>query len=311
MFKLSAKHFLTGEELSRSELEGLLDYADQLKKERDQGQFTHPLTGKHLALMFEKPSLRTRMSFTVAMQELGGATVESLSSTSKKEEPEDVARVLAGYVHAVMIRTHEQKILDRMVSKSPIPIINGLSDTHHPCQTLADLLTLKQRFGKLAGLKVAYIGDGNNILHSLLLLAPYLGVTVTYACPEGYEPSGFILKKAKARAKEGGGAIRSFVKPADAVKGVNAIYTDVWVSMGFEQQEEEREKAFDGYQVNEKLHALAAPGAIILHCLPMIRGKEITDAMADGPSSALFQQSENRLHAQKALLAGLLSNGAH
>lgn len=309
MFSISAKHFLTGEELGRGELEGLIDYAIQLKKDRDQGRLTPTLVGRHLGLLFEKPSLRTRLSFQVAMQELGGATVESTSQTSKKEEPEDVARVLGGYVHAVMVRTHEQKILERMVSRSPVPIINGLSDTHHPCQILADLMTLKQKFGKLAGLKLAYVGDGNNILHSLLLLAPFLGVHVTYACPEGYEPSGFIVKKAKARAKEGGASIQGFAKPMDAVKGAHAIYTDVWVSMGFEGQEEERERAFDGYQVNDTLLAQAAPGAVAMHCLPMIRGKEITDTVADGPNSVLFQQSENRLHVQKALLHGLLSRG--
>jgi ornithine carbamoyltransferase len=308
VFKLATKHFLTGEELSRQELEGLLDCAMELKRDRDSGRLSRPLAGKHLALLFEKPSLRTRASFTVAMQELGGMCVESLSSNSKKEEPEDVARVLAGYVHAIMVRTHEQSVLDRMASRSPVPVINGLSDTHHPCQTLADLLTLKQKFGKLAGLKVAYVGDGNNILHSLLLLAPLLGIHVAYACPEGYEPSGFVVKKAHARARENGATIHSHVSPKAAVVASHAVYTDVWVSMGFEKQEAEREKAFEGYQVNDALLAGASPNVIALHCLPMIRGKEITDSVADGPRSALFAQSENRLHAQKALLLGLLGD---
>lgn len=307
MFKVSAKHLLTGDELSRSELEGLIDYAIELKSSRDNGTAERPLIGKHLAMLFEKPSLRTRMSFSIAMQELGGTTVESLSSTSKKEEPEDVARVLSGYVHAVMVRTHEQSVLERMASKSSIPIINGLSELHHPCQIMADLMTLKQTFGKLAGLKVAYIGDGNNILHSLLLMAPYIGVHLTYACPEGYEPSGFIVKKAKARARSSGGSIQAFDKPMDAVAGANAIYTDVWTSMGFESQESDRERAFEGYQVNETLYAAAAPNAVVMHCLPMIRGKEISDTMADHENSVLFRQSENRLHVQKALIVGLLN----
>lgn len=306
MLKLDTRHFLTGEELSRKELEQLLTLAQELKDERDRGFLQKTLAGKHLALLFEKPSLRTRLSFSIAMQELGGGVVESTSSTSKKEEPEDIARVLAGYVHAVMVRTHEQQVLERMVAKSPIPVINGLSDTHHPCQILADLLTMKQRFGKLEGLTLAYIGDGNNILHSLLLLAPFLGVRVTYACPEGYGPSGFILKNARKRAKDGGGKIQAFMNPEDACRGAHAIYTDVWVSMGFEAEERERERIFERYQVNEALYAVANPKAILMHCLPMLRGKEITDQMADHPNSALFQQSENRLHVQKALLAALL-----
>ena len=306
MNRLNTPHILTGEELSREELMGLLNLADELKQQRAQGSLPPLLAGKHLALVFEKPSLRTRFSFSVAIQELGGHVVESLASNTKKEEPEDVARVLSGYVHAVMVRTHEQSTLERMASHSSIPVINGLSDTHHPCQTFADLLTLKQRFRKLEGLKITYIGDGNNILHSLLLLAPYLGVHVNYACPEGYGPSGLIVKKARARAKEGGGSIQAFSSPSEAVQGTRAIYTDVWVSMGFEAQERERERAFDGYQVNDLMLKLTAPDAIVLHCLPMLRGKEITDSVADGPHSAIFSQSENRLHVQKALLLGLI-----
>ena len=306
MLKVKTKHFLTGEELDRSELLGLLDLAQELKQGRGGASMPTPLAGKHLAMVFEKPSLRTRASFTVAMQELGGSVVESVSATTKKEEPEDVARVLAGYVHGIMLRTHDQSVLDRMATNSSVPVINGLSNQHHPCQALADLLTLKQAFGSLEGVKLAYIGDGNNVLHSLLLLAPFIGVHLHYSCPRGYEPSSFIVKKAKARAKESKGTITAFAKPGDAVKGVNAIYTDVWTSMGFEEQEDERLKAFDGYQVNTELMALAAPNAIAMHCLPMVRDQEITGQVADSPASALFQQSENRLHTQKALLAGLI-----
>lgn len=305
-FRIAAKHFLTGEELTRDELKGLIDLGVELAEARKRGDHFKPLTGKELAMLFEKPSLRTRFSFSIAMQELGGTVIESLSTTSKHEEPEDVARVLAGYVHGIMWRTHEHGNLERMAAKSPIPVINGLSDTHHPCQVLADLVTLKQSFGKLDGLKVTYIGDGNNMLHSLLLLCPFVGIDLKYSCPKGYEPNAFIVKKARARAKEGGGSITSFASPTLAVKGTNAIYTDVWTSMGFEAQEDEREKAFEGYQINEALYSLAAPGAVIMHCLPMIRGKEITDAMAEHPGSVLFKQSENRLHAQKALLIGMI-----
>ncbi|MCM2281714.1 MAG: hypothetical protein NDI61_07695, partial [Bdellovibrionaceae bacterium] len=182
----------------------------------------------------------------------------------------------------------------------------GLSDTHHPCQALADVLTLFQTFKSLKGVKIAYVGDGNNVLHSLLLIAPFLGVDVTYACPKGFEPHSFIVKQAEIRAKEGGGSVKAFTDPVAAVRSVHAIYTDVWTSMGFEQEETDRDQVFDPYQVNASLYAHAAPDAILMHCMPMIRGKEITDEMADHPRSALFRQSENRLHVQKALLLGLL-----
>lgn len=307
MFQLKTKHFLTGEELTRSELLGLIDYAEQLREERRSGRLSPLLEGKSLVMLFEKPSLRTRISFSVAMQELGGFAVDSVSASRKKEEPEDLARVLAGYCHAIMSRTHEHGGLDRLAAKSPVPVINGLSDTHHPCQVLADLLTLKQYFSSLEGLKLAYVGDGNNMLHSLLLLAPFLGVHVTYACPAGFEPNAFIVKSAKKRAKEGGGSITAHSNPINAAKGAHALYTDVWTSMGFESEEADREKAFEGYQLNEELYSYAAPNAIMMHCMPMVRGKEISEGAADHPNSALFRQSENRLHAQKALLIGLLS----
>jgi ornithine carbamoyltransferase len=302
------KHFLTGTELQRGDLEKLLDLALQLKKER--GKPRKDLEGKSLALFFEKPSLRTHLSFTLAMRELGGETVESFSLNRKKEEPEDVIRVAQGYCDAVMLRTHEHSILDRMVKKAKIPVINGLSDDHHPCQILADLLTLKEKFGKLEGKCLSYIGDGNNILHSLLLLLPYLGVHVQYACPEGYEPSAFILKQAKRLAKESGATIQGFKDPKEAVRGSDAIYTDVWTSMGFEEEEEKREQAFRGYQLNSELYKLANAKALVMHCLPMVRGKEITEEMVDHPASVIFQQSENRLHAQKALLLTMLGGRA-
>jgi ornithine carbamoyltransferase len=307
MFKLSTRHFLTGEELSQDELKGLLSLAEELREERKKGIHRKDLLGKNMTLVFEKPSLRTRLSFTVALQELGAQAVELVSAVRKKEEPKDTVCVLGTYSHAIMVRTFEHRTLQKMAEFSPVPIINGLSDSHHPCQVLADLQTLKQSFGKLDGLKLAYVGDGNNMLHSLLLLLPYLGVHVSYSCPQGFEPNSFIVKNAKKRAKEGGGSITAFEKPSDAVKGVNAIYTDVWASMGQEAEESEKEKSFTDYQVNEELYARAAPGAILLHCMPMARGKEITDTMADHPNSRIYQQAENRLHAQKALLLGMMT----
>lgn len=307
---LNTSHFLTGTEFSFKELGELIELSDSLKKERDRGEHRGGLKGKHVALVFEKPSLRTRVSFSVAVAELGGQSVELSSIGRKKEEPEDTIRVLEGYCHAVMLRTHEHTILERMIGRTKIPVINGLSDTHHPCQGLADVLTLKQFYGDLKGVKLAYVGDGNNVLHSLLLLAPALGVELSYACPKGYEPSAFIVKLAKTRAKEGGGQVRAFVDPLKAVSGAQAIYTDVWTSMGFEQEETDRDKVFYPYQLNEKLYERAARDALIMHCMPMIRGKEITDALVEHPRSALFIQSENRLHVQKALLLKLLGQHA-
>lgn len=307
MLKLKSKHFLTGTECSKDELEQLLELAETLRTERKAGKVRTDLAGKNVSLVFEKPSLRTRMSFTVALTEIGASVIELISAVRKKEEPEDTAMVIAQYSHGIMVRTFEHEILERMAKKCPVPIINGLSDSHHPCQVLADLQTLKQSFGKLAGLKLAYVGDGNNMLNSILLLMPYLGVHVTYACPKGFEPNAFIVKKAKARAKEGGGSITAFANPKSAAEGADALYTDVWASMGQEDEELEREKVFKGYQVNEALFAVAKPTAIIMHCMPMVRGKEITEGMADHANSVIYRQAENRLHAQKALLLGLMA----
>jgi len=204
------------------------------------------------------------------------------------------------------VRTFEHTILERMVEKSTVPVINGLSDTHHPCQVLADLQTLRQSFGDLKGLKLSYVGDGNNMLHSLLLLAPFLGVSVSYACPTGYQPDPLIVALAKKRARGAGAQISSHDIAEDAAKGANAVYTDVWASMGFEGEAEERDKAFANYALTESLYSNAAPGALIMHCMPMIRDKEIAASLVDHECSALFRQSENRMHAQKALLSTLL-----
>lgn len=305
MLSLNTKFFLTGEELSQSELFSLLETAENLKRFR--GNDPEILTKKSIALIFEKPSLRTRLSFTVGIQELGGSVVELVGSNMKNEDPEDSIRVLQGMVHGVMIRTFEHAKLDRMAEFSKIPIINGLSDSHHPCQALADLLTMKERLGSLRGKKLAYIGDGNNVLHSLLLLAPVVGVDVAYACPEGYQPDVEILKRAHLRAN-GNAQIIKCSSPQQAVTGAHALYTDVWTSMGFETENEKRKKAFEGYQINLELLKKADSNAIVLHCLPMIKGQEITAEIVEHSASALFQQAENRLHVQKALLVGLFQN---
>lgn len=304
MQRFNTQHFLTGEELSQTELLSLLDLATSLKKTRGRERQS-VLDQKSMALIFEKPSLRTRLSFTVGVQELGGSVVELTGSNKKNEDPEDAIRVLQGMVHGVMIRTFEHSNLERMVTKAKIPVINGLSDSHHPCQAIADLQTLKERFGKLKGLKLAYIGDGNNILHSLMLMLPFVGVDVHYVCPEKYQPDADILKRAQARAEIGGAVIRKFKTPAEAVQNVDALYTDVWTSMGFEAENKERMQAFEGYQINQALLKKAQPSAIVLHCLPMIKGQEITEDVVESENSAIFDQAENRLHAQKALMIGI------
>jgi len=304
MLQFKTQHFLTGEELSQKELLALLDLASNLKKTRGRERQT-VLENKAMALIFEKPSLRTRLSFSIGVQELGGSVVELTGSQKKNEDPEDAIRVLQGMVHGVMLRTFEHEILERMVSKAKIPVINGLSDLHHPCQALADLQTIQEHFGKLKGLKLAYIGDGNNVLHSLLLMLPFVGIDVHYACPEGYQPDAEILERAQARAEVGGAIIRQFKTPLEAVQNVNALYTDVWTSMGFEAENNKRMQAFEGYQINKTLLQKADPSAIVLHCLPMIKGQEITEDVVESEQSAVFDQAENRLHAQKALMMGI------
>lgn len=303
---VTERHFLTGEEFEREELQELLASAEEMHASRNERRFTKPLADRMLAMIFEKPSLRTRVSFTVAMNELGGSVIELNASSLKHEEPEDTIRVLEGYCDAVMLRTFHHASLVRMASVARVPVINGLSEIHHPCQALADLLTLKQNFGKLDGLKLAYIGDGNNVLHSLLLLAPLLGVEVRYACPEGFAPEAGVVREARLRAIEGGGFVRPCLSPIEAATGANALYTDVWTSMGFEAETAQREAAFMDYKIDKALYSRAEKDAIIMHCLPMIREKEISSEMADHVNSRLFRQSENRLHAQKALLARLL-----
>jgi len=291
------QHLLTGTELSAAQLKNILSLAKLLKQ--DPEKFATVLAGKRLAMIFEKPSFRTRLSFALAIQTLGGIAIESVSTTRKSEEPKDFARVLNGYCDIVMVRTHEDSNLSEMAEVSTIPIINGLSALYHPCQTLADLLTLQEYFGTLDQLTVSYIGDGNNILHSLLLMAPLLNMTIHYCCPPGHEPKSEILNQCDGRY------VKSFSTPEEAVQGANAVYTDVWTSMGFEA--ERHEDHFKNYQVNEALMSQAKPGAIFMHCMPMERGKEVSTTLPDTPCSAIFDQSENRLHVQKALLLWFLN----
>lgn len=299
------KHLLTGTELAVSEINNLLHTAAVLKQERSNNQLRSNLAGCHLALLFDKPSLRTRFSFTIAMRELGGDVIESTENSRKSEAPEDQAGVLGGYCHAVMVRTHSDSILERMSKTAKMPIINGLSDLHHPCQILSDLLTLKESFSELKGLTVAYIGDGNNILHSLLLIAPALGINIHYCCPAERSPDKNIVAKSIAQLTADSGKIKAFAAPDEAVKNAQAVYTDVWTSMGFENQRADH--LFAGFQINETLMAKADKNAIFMHCLPMQRGVEVSETLPDQPYSVIYRQSENRLHMQKALLLHLIN----
>jgi ornithine carbamoyltransferase len=287
-----ARHFLSGEELSGAELAALLDRAAELKAGRESGEGSAALAGKTVALFFEKPSTRTRVSFQVGVAELGGHPLPLRSDElqlGRGESIGDTARVLSRYLHAIVIRSSSHETVAELAADADVPVINALTPLHHPCQALADLLTLRERFGRLDGLRVAYVGDGNNVARSLALLGRAAGVEVVVGAPEGYQ-------------LEEGVAARQTSDPADAVAGADAVYTDVWVSMGDEEQAEARRAALGPFQVNEELLAGAADGAIVLHCLPAHPGEEISEGVLYGESSAVWDQAENRLHAQKALL---------
>jgi carbamoyl-phosphate synthase large subunit len=286
---------LTGLELSKNELLAVLELASKVKKNPE--KFAKALADKNMAMIFEKPSFRTRLSFTRAIQSLGGTVIESVSTTRKNEESRDLIRVLNGYFDFVMVRTHEECRLEEMRCYANVPIINGLSALYHPCQILADLLTLQEYFGKLEGLILAYIGDGNNILNSLLQLGTQLGVKINYCCPVEKQPNAGILAQCVNKT---GSLIQYHATPQAAADKAHVLYTDVWTSMGFEHQR--AEEIFSGFQVNEELMTHARPEAIFMHCMPMERGKEVSWTLPDTPASAIFNQSENRLHVQKALL---------
>ncbi|MGQ3887567.1 ornithine carbamoyltransferase [Legionella sp. CNM-1927-20] len=294
------KHLLTGNELSAKDIAYILRLAHAIKQ--NPSQYHNALSKKALAMIFEKPSFRTRLSFNLAIETLGGIAVESISSTRKTEEPKDFMRVLNGYCDFVMVRTHADELLEEIAQYATIPIINGLSALYHPCQILADLLSLQECFGKLEDLTLTYIGDGNNILHSLLTMAPRVGVTIHYCCPKGHEPDATILSYSKNLFPN---KIHCYATPKEAVQNAHAVYTDVWVSMGFEQQK--TQSAFNEFQVNEALMTKARSNAVFMHCMPMERGKEVSVTLPDSPQSIIFNQSENRLHVQKAVLLFLNS----
>lgn len=300
------KDFLAIADYSPAELQDLLDLALRLKQElRDNGN--QPLLkGKVLGMIFQKPSLRTRVSFDMAMRQLGGDALylsPSEISMGQRESVADIARVLSGYVDALMARVFAHEHVTELAHWASIPVINGLSDYNHPCQGMADALTIHENFGSLQGLNVTYIGDGNNVALSLLHICAKLGANFTIASPEGYDILPQAVTLAETFAKASGSAIRQLRDAQDAVRGAQVIYTDTWTSMGQEAETKKREMVFPPYQVNESLVGKADPHVIVMHCLPAHRGQEITDAVADGPHSVLFPQAHNRLHAQKAILA--------
>lgn len=303
------KHFLKLTDFGRDELLGMLDLARDLKARQARGEPHRLLEGKTLAMLFEKSSTRTRVSFEVGMFQLGGhALFLSPRDTQigRGEPIKDTARVLSRYVDAIMVRTYGQHVLEELAHWASVPVINGLTDLLHPCQVMADLLTVLERRGSLEGLRVAWIGDGNNMAHSWINAARVLGFGLRLACPEGYDPNGEIL----AAAREAGADVELGRDPGWAAQGAHVVTTDVWASMGQEAEQEARRRAFAGYTVDAGIMAAAAPDALFLHCLPAHRGEEVTEDVLEGPQSAVWDEAENRLHAQKAILVTLVRGGA-
>lgn len=304
------EHFLSLADLSTDEISDLIDLAIHLKTEWKRGGNKPVLLGKVLAMVFQKPSLRTRVSFDMAMRHLGGDALylsPNEIGLGKRESIADVSRVLSGYVNAIMARVFAHEHILELAKYASVPVINGLSDFNHPCQAMADLLTIHERFGAFNGLHLTFVGDGNNVAVSLLFACTKLGMDFTLAAPEGYEIPSDNWAMGQTFADESGATIRLERDPVKAVKDAQIVYTDTWVSMGQEEEEARREKVFPPYQVNQDLVAHASPEAIVMHCLPAHRGEEITDEVADGPHSVIFPQAENRMHAQKAILARLLA----
>ena len=301
------RDLLTGMEWTPAQVHELYELSANVKARPE--RYHDSLRGRYLAMIFEKPSLRTRVTFDVGIQSLGGGAMfldHSGSRLGARESIHDMAKNLERWVHGIVARTFEQAAIDGLAEHGSIPVINALSDRFHPCQALADFFTLEEHFGSTKGLKLAYVGDGNNVCHSLLLVGAQVGAEVRTATPEGYEPDASIVAEARKIAGETGGKIEILRSPQEAVKGVQAVYTDVWASMGQEKEAAAREKIFSSYQVNEALMALAAKEAVFLHCLPAHRGSEVTDAVIDSPQSIVFDEAENRLHVQKAILLKLL-----
>lgn len=301
------KDLLSIQDITAKDIIGILDLAGDVKK--NSAKYSGALKSKSIGLIFQKPSNRTRVSFEIGMFQLGGHTIYLGSSEigmGGRESVKDVACVLSRYLNGIVARTYKHEVVEELARYASIPIINGLSDRAHPCQALGDLFTVREKFGKLAGLKLAYIGDGNNVLNSLMLASLKLGVSVNVATPKAYSPDDKIVKLAKAAARSSGAALDISSDPVRAAKDADVLYTDVWVSMGQEKEAAKRIKAFKKFQLNDGIVKKAKPGCAVMHCLPAHRGQEITDSVMDSRHSIVYDQAENRMHVQKAVLIKLL-----
>ncbi len=304
------KHLLSMRDLSKKEIDSILERASEFKRQRAKGILSDELKGKTIALMFEKPSTRTRISFETGIHELGGNSLflgAQELQLSRGETIADTAKTLSRYVHGMVARVTSHDHLIELSKHSAVPVINALSPLEHPCQTLADLMTIREYKGKLKGIKVAWVGDGNNVCNSLLLGCSLVGMDIASACPKGYEPNAGVVRQTQKNAAEVGSKVEILREPIKAVRDADAVYTDVFVSMGMEKEREKRLKDFRGYQVNSKLLKHAKDDVIFLHCLPAHRGEEVTSEVIDGPRSVVWEQAENRMHAQKALLVSLIA----
>jgi ornithine carbamoyltransferase len=305
----SPRHLVSLLDWSPDQVRELLELALRLKADQKAGRLDRPFAGRTLALIFEKASMRTRVSFEVAMTQLGGAAIylsKQDVNLGEREPISDGARVLDRYVDAVAARVYNHEVVEELARFCTIPVINALSDRAHPCQALADTLTVRERFGATEGRKLCFVGDGNNVARSLAIAAAYLGMHFTIASPPGYGFDAEFLATVRDAAGRGGGTVEAVEDPREAVRGADAVYTDVWVSMGQEHEAEQRRRAFADWQLNAALMREAGPQAIVLHCLPAHRGQEITDEVIESPQSAVFDQAGNRLHAQRALLYQLI-----
>lgn len=302
---LKGRDFISIHDWTREELQEVLELAHWQKERAKKVISDEPLKGKYLGMYFAKPSTRTRLSFEVGVQQLGGKALFLSAADLQLRRGEtiaDTARVMSRYLDGIMIRTFAHNDVVELAQWADIPVINGLTDEEHPCQVMADLMTIQERFGRLEGLKLAYVGDGNNMVHSLMDGGAKFGMHVAVACPDGYKPDPGRVARASETAAQFGGQIEVLTDPAEAVAGAHVVYTDVWASMGQEAEQAVRMAAFQGYQVNGALMAKAAPEAIFLHCLPAHRGEEVAAEVIDGPQSLVFDEAENRLHAQKAIM---------
>ena len=301
------KDLLSISDLSIKDIREILDLAEDVKKYRV--KYARSLTGKSIALIFQKPSNRTRVSFEIGMVQLGGYAIylgPGEIDMGARESVKDVACVLARYINAIVARTHRHDDVRELAKHANIPVINGLSDYAHPCQALSDIFTIREHFGSFKNLTIGYIGDGNNVLNSLMCAAAKVGLDIKVATPKGYEPNKEIVYMTKLFTKESGSSVELSNNPASAAKDVDVLYTDVWVSMGQERERNKREKAFKGFQINEATLRLANEDCIVMHCLPAHRGQEISDSVIDSKNSVVYDQAENRMHVEKAILLKLL-----